>query len=84
MTARAARHVMTPAQAALLLGRSKSWVVEKLASGLLPGIRDGNRWLVRRADLLRDGWIVDGESGDGGAAVRNGVPVTDGDGGRRD
>jgi excisionase family DNA binding protein len=58
MTARAAPHVMTPAQAAVLLGRSKSWVVEKLTSGLLPGIRDGNRWLVRRADLIRDGWIT--------------------------
>ena len=56
---------MTPAQATVLLGRSKSWMVEKLASGLLPGIRDGNRWLVRRADLLRDGWIVDEERADG-------------------
>ena len=65
MTARAAPHVLTPAQAAVLLGRSKSWVVEKLASGLLPGIRDGNRWLVRRADLLRDGWIVDEERATG-------------------
>ncbi len=65
MSARAAPHVMTPTQAAALLGRSKSWVVEKLASGLLPGVRDGSRWLVRRADLLRDGWIVDEERVDG-------------------
>ena len=58
MNGRHAPQVLTPAQAAALLGRSKSWLIAKLASGLLPGIRDGNRWLVRRADLLRDGWIT--------------------------
>lgn len=50
--------ILTPAEAAVLLGRSRSWVEAKIATGLLPGVRDGSRWIVRRADLLRDGWLA--------------------------
>lgn len=49
--------ILTPAEAARLLGKSKSWACAALAKGLLPGVRDGSRWLVRLADLRRDGWL---------------------------
>ena len=61
--------VLTPAEAAVLLGRSKSWVVAKLQAGLLPGIRDGSRWIVRRVDLNRDGWLQPSCHGDAPAAT---------------
>ena len=64
-----AKPIMTPAEFAREAGRSKSWVVEKLASGLLPGIRDGNRWILRRADLVRDGWLEPQPIGDAPAAT---------------
>ena len=65
----AAKPVLTPAEVAVLLGRSKSWVVEKLQVGLLPGIRDGSRWIVRRSDLNRDGWLQPSCHGDAPAAT---------------
>ena len=60
----AGKLVLTPAEAAALIGRSKSWIVEKLQAGLLPGIRDGSRWIIRRADLIRDGWLQPSCDGD--------------------
>ena len=53
-----ARQILTPAEAARELGRSKTWVVEKCASGLLPSRRDGSRYLLLRSELIRDGWLA--------------------------
>jgi hypothetical protein len=61
--------IMTPAEFAREAGRSKSWVVQKLNAGLLPGIRDGSRWILRRADLVRDGWLEPQPNGDAPAAA---------------
>jgi excisionase family DNA binding protein len=54
----AAREVLTPTEYAELAGRSRSWVEERCRDGRLPAIRDGGRWLLRRADLIRDGWLT--------------------------
>ncbi len=53
------RAILTPAEYAREAGRSKTWVVERCQDGTLPAIRIGNRWLLKRADLIRDGWLVD-------------------------
>jgi excisionase family DNA binding protein len=52
------RQVLTPTEAAALLGRSRSWIEERCRDGRLPAIRDGGRWILRRADLIRDGWLT--------------------------
>ena len=52
------RQVFTPTEAAALLGRSRSWVEERCRDGRLPAIRDGVRYLLRRSDLIRDGWLT--------------------------
>jgi excisionase family DNA binding protein len=52
------RQVFTPAEAAAVLGRSRSWVEERCRDGRLPAIRDGGRYLLRRSDLIRDGWLT--------------------------
>lgn len=49
--------VYTPSEYALLAGKSKSWVCDALARGVLPGFRDGSRWLLRRAELQAAGWL---------------------------
>jgi excisionase family DNA binding protein len=54
----AAREVLTPTEYAELAGRSRSWVEERCRDGRLPAIRDGGRWLLRRSDLIRDGWLT--------------------------
>lgn len=54
----AARQIFTPTEAAAELGRSRSWIEERCKDGRLPAIRDGNRWLLRRSDLIRDGWLT--------------------------
>ena len=51
------KQILTPREAAVLLGRSKSWVVERCQDGTLPALRIGNRWLLKRAELVRDGWL---------------------------
>lgn len=53
----AERQVFTPAQAAQLLGLGKTTVIEWCERGTLPGIRIGTRWWLRRADLVREGWL---------------------------
>jgi len=53
-----AREVFTPAELAAVLGRSKNWVEERARDGRLPARRDGGRWILRRADLIRDGWLT--------------------------
>ena len=42
------KQILTPREAAVLLGRSKSWVVERCQDGTLPALRIGNRWLLKR------------------------------------
>jgi len=49
--------IMTPAEYAREAGRSKSWVVARCTDGTLPAVRIGTRWLLRRADLVRGGWL---------------------------
>lgn len=53
----ASQSIFTPAEYAVLAGRSKSWTVEACAKGLLPAIRDGSRWILRRRDLETGGWL---------------------------
>jgi excisionase family DNA binding protein len=48
---------MSLTEAALLLGRSRSWVHEQVRRGVIPGIRLGTRWWVRKADLIASGWL---------------------------
>src|SRR3712207_136552 len=50
--------VMTPIEYARIAGRSRTWVEEKVKAGLIPAIRDGNRWILRRADLIASGWMT--------------------------
>jgi excisionase family DNA binding protein len=54
------QQVLTPAQAARLLGLGKTTVIDWCGRGILPSIRIGTRWWLRRADLIRDGWLVVG------------------------
>ena len=50
--------VMTPTEYARLAGRSRTWVEEKVKAGLIPAIRDGNRCILRRYDLIASGWMA--------------------------
>jgi excisionase family DNA binding protein len=52
------REIFTPAELAGDLGRSRSWVEERCKDGRLPALRDGGRWLLRRSDLIRTGWLT--------------------------
>jgi hypothetical protein len=52
------REVFTPTKLAAALGRSRSWVEERCRDGRLPTLRDGGRWILRRSDLIRDGWLT--------------------------
>lgn len=49
--------ILSPADFARESGWSKSWVVERCQDGTLPALRVGIRWLLKRADLIRDGWL---------------------------
>ena len=51
------RQILTPAQAAGLLGMGKTTVVEWCQRGILPAIRIGSRWYLKRAELVRGGWL---------------------------
>lgn len=61
------REIFTPSEAAPLLGRSRSWIEERCRDGRLPAIRDGGRWLLRRSDLIREGWLTPPCTHDGAA-----------------
>ena len=52
------RQVFTPTELAAELGRNRSWIEERCRDGRLPAIRDGGRYLLRRSDLIRDGWLT--------------------------
>lgn len=54
------QQVLTPAQAAQLLGLGKTTVIDWCQRGILPSVRIGTRWWLRRADLIRDGWLAVG------------------------
>jgi excisionase family DNA binding protein len=51
------RQILTPAQAAGLLGLGKTTVVEWCQRSILPAIRIESRWYLKRAELIRDGWL---------------------------
>ena len=55
--------VLTPSQAAGLLGMGKTTVVEWCQRGILPAIRIDSRWYLKRAELVRDGWL-EGQRGE--------------------
>ena len=50
---------MTPAEAAIYLGRSKMWVWSRCRDGTLPHVTIGSRVYLRRADLVRDNWLTE-------------------------
>ena len=52
-----ARQIYTPGELAPVIQRSKTWIVERCQDGTLPAIRIGTRWLLKRSDLIRDGWL---------------------------
>jgi excisionase family DNA binding protein len=52
------QEIFTPRELAPILGRSRSWVEERCRDGRLPAIQDGSRWLLRRSDLIRSGWLT--------------------------
>jgi excisionase family DNA binding protein len=68
------RQVLTPAQAASLLGLSKSTVVLWCQRGVLPAVRVESRWYLKRAEMVRDGWLPPdgGPPDDEGARPGNG------------
>lgn len=53
-----APQVLTPAQTARLLGRSRSTVEKWCADGVLPARRVGSRWWLTLADLKAGGWVT--------------------------
>jgi len=52
------RQILTPREAAALLGRGKTTVQEWCERGILPAVRVDSRWYLKRAELIRDGWLV--------------------------
>jgi excisionase family DNA binding protein len=70
------REVFTPAELVTVLGRSRSWIEERCRDGRLPALRDGGRWILRRADLIRDGWLSPAcTHGDAGTCQSGTAPV---------
>jgi hypothetical protein len=57
-TERSPRQLLSPLQAALEVGMSKTWVWERCKDGTLPHVVIGTRIYLRRADLIRDGWLT--------------------------
>jgi excisionase family DNA binding protein len=53
-----ARQVLTPAQAAVLLGIGKTTVTDRCQRGVLPAIRLDSRWYLKRSEPVRDGWLM--------------------------
>ena len=49
--------VLTLTQAAQALGRSRSWVHEQVRRGVIPAMRLGSRWWIRRTDLIEGRWL---------------------------
>ena len=68
------RQVFTPAQAAGLLGLGKTTVVEWCQRGILPAMRIESRWYLKRAELIRDGWLT----AEGGGTDKSEAPVAAG------
>jgi excisionase family DNA binding protein len=52
------QEIFTPGQLAPVLSKSRGWVDARCRDGRLPAIQDGTRWLLRRSDLVRDGWLT--------------------------
>jgi excisionase family DNA binding protein len=78
--------VLTPREAATVLGRSKSWIVERCQDGTLPSLRVGTRWLLKRGDLIRDGWLAPDRAhgNEAASASCSSVASTPADGGAGD
>jgi excisionase family DNA binding protein len=51
------KQILTPAEAAHLLGLSKTTVISWCERGILPSFRVDSRWYLKRSELLRDGWL---------------------------
>ncbi len=66
MSEHSQRQVLTPAQAAALLGVSKTTVVSWCAKGILPALRIESRWWLKRPELVAGGWLEAGANGAAG------------------
>jgi excisionase family DNA binding protein len=71
------RQIVTPAQAAVLLGLGKTTVVEWCKRGILPAVCSDSRWYLKRAELIREGWRESQASGHGSTSVRPDVVAPD-------
>lgn len=57
MTAVAEKQILTPREAARLLGRSRSFIEKHVQGGAIPARRLGGRWFLTVADLRAAGWL---------------------------
>ncbi len=53
----APKQVLTPAQAAHLIGLSKTTVITWCQRGILPGFMVGSRLYLKRSALIEGGWL---------------------------
>ena len=72
------REILTPADYARLSGRSKTTVIAWCERGILPALRIGSRWWLKRSELVRDGWLTArGSEGGDLPGARHGQPGPD-------
>jgi excisionase family DNA binding protein len=70
----AAKQVLTPAQAAHLIGLSKTTVIAWSRRGILPGLMVGSRLYLRRSALIEGGWLPKNENAaEGKSAAKEGA-----------
>ncbi len=70
----AARQVLTPAQAAHLIGLSKTTVIAWCQRGILPGFTIGSRLYLKRTALIEGGWLPKNENAaEGKSAAKEGA-----------
>ncbi len=62
------REVLTPAEYGRQGGLSKTTVIKWCELGILPAIRVGSRWYLKRSELVRSGWLEGNKDGAAGTA----------------
>lgn len=54
------KQILTPREAADLLGVGKTTVIDWCQRGILPAIRIDSRWYLKRPELIATGWLPAG------------------------